>query len=81
MQIDSFAYLKHVCFFAPFSRGRKNPLACGGHPMGEEIDYAGFVCSGGNMHCLVVVFYNSDFLFYRCIKIFNGCYAFTAVSK
>lgn len=41
--------------FAPFSRGRKNPLACGGHPVGEEIDFAGLVCSRptGDMHLVI----------------------------
>lgn len=45
--------------FAPFSRGRKNLLACGGHPVGEEIDFSGFVCSRptGDMHCLFLFFY------------------------
>lgn len=69
--------------FAPFSHGRKNPLACGGHPVGEEIDFAGFVCSRptGDMHCLAIFLYISDLSFYWCIKIFYGCYDFTAVSE
>lgn len=57
--------------FAPFSHGRKKPLACGGHPVGEEIDFAGFVCSRptGDMHCLVILFHFFTSQTYRFIGI------------
>lgn len=60
--------------FAPFSRGRKNLLACGGHPVGEEIDFSGFVCSkpAGDMQRLLFLLflYISGRSFYRRINMF-----------
>lgn len=45
--------------FAPSSRGCKNLRACGGHPVGEEIDYVGFVCSRptNDMHGFLLLFF------------------------
>lgn len=39
--------------FAPFSCGHKDLQACGGHPVGEEIDFSGFVCSRLIGTCIV----------------------------
>lgn len=63
--------------FAPFSRGRKNPLACDGHPVGEEIDFAGFVCSRpiGVMHCLVIFFISLHFSLIVLLVYYKYCMA------
>lgn len=65
--------------FAPFSRGRKNLLARGGHPVGEEIDFAGFVCSRpGDMHCLFYFIYIYFFTF-QTDRFIGGLTCFMAV--
>lgn len=87
VQINCFAYLKHAWCFCTFQQWLlKNLRTCGGHPVGEEIDSAGFVCSGptGDMHYLFLFcffLYISDWSFYWFINMFYGRYDFIAVSE
>lgn len=76
-----------VVFFAPFSHGCKNPLACDGHPVGwRKLILLGLFVLDQQATCVCfLVFFLYFFTFqtgrfYWCINMFYGRCDFTAYS-